>query len=423
LARIYTAKYLVPADAPPINGGALLDLDGRIAAVGTVAELKRAYPAIEVVDFADAILTPLLVNAHTHLELTDFPRWAEKAGETADPQSFVDWILRLIRVKRTLGKKDYNKSIVNGIQQSIAAGTGAVGDILSQHGCRKAYQGAILHGVLYLESLGHDPGIINKFKLELRSILAEERVGHLRLGLSPHSPYTISSDYLADIFAKCQRQKLSCSTHLAESAAEVDFIEQGSGELASKLYPFIGWEYLVPKATGNRPAEYLQQHSGLFADNLLVHGVQLGSKEIALLAARGMHLALCPRSNARLEIGKAPVAELLAAGVNLCLGTDSMASNDSLSIWDELAFAHNWFKGAVDAPTLFQMATLGGGQALGVSDGLGSLSVGKISGFQVLQPNADFADNELYDYLVAPGRTENIVQIFHQGSACLSGLR
>lgn len=244
----------------------------------------------------------------------------------------------------------------------------------------------------------------------------------MRLGLSPHSPYTISSDYLADIYDKCQRQKLLCSTHLAESAAELDFIEQGGGELASKLYPFIGWGYLVPKATGKRPAEYLQQHNGLFSDNLLVHGVQLGSEEIALLAARGMNLALCPRSNARLKVGKAPVAELLAAGVNLCLGTDSMASNDSLSIWDELAFAHNWFEGAVDAPTLLRMATLGGGQALGISDDLGSISVGKISGFQVLQPDTPFADNELYDYLVAPGCTENIVQVFHQGSACLSGL-
>lgn len=422
MARIYTAKYLFPGDAPLIIGGALLDLDGQIAALGTETELRRAYPTVTVVDFAYAILAPLLVNAHTHLELTDFPVWAETAGEPADPESFVEWILRLIRVKRTLSKKDYTKSVANGIQCSIAAGTGAVGDILSQYASRKAYHGSMLRGILFLESLGQDPGIISKVKLELRSILAEQQIGQVRLGLSPHSPYTISAEYLGEIYAKCQRQKLPCTTHLAESAAEVDFIERGEGSLASKLYPFIGWGYLRPKATGLRPAEYLQQHGGWFPGNLLVHGTQLNSEEINLLAAHKMHLALCPRSNARLSVGKAPVSELLSSGVKLCLGTDSMASNDSLSVWDELAFAHSWFDGAIDAPSLLRMATLGGAEALGLADSLGSLAVGKITGFQVLQPKSSFAENEVFDYLASPGRTAEIVQVFHQGSACLSGL-
>lgn len=422
MARIYSAKYLVPGDAPPIVGGALLDLGGQIAAVGSLSDLKRAHPTVEVIDFADAVLAPLLVNAHTHLELTDFPAWAEQAKETAAPEHFVDWILRLIRVKRTLGKSDYTNSLANGIQLSISAGTGAVGDILSQHASRKAYHGAMLRGVLFLESLGQDPGIINRIKQELRSILAEEQVGEVTLGLSPHSPYTISADYLADIYAKCRRKKLPCSTHLAESPAEVDFIERGAGSIASDLYPFIGWEYLVPKGTGCRPAEYLYQQGGLFSGNLLVHGVQLNTAEIELLAAHKMHLALCPRSNVKLKVGKAPITELLAAGVNLCLGTDSLASNDSLSVWDELAFAHSWFDGAVDAPTLLRMATLGGAKALGLTETLGSLTVGKMAGFQVLQPGMAFAENELYDYLAAPGRTAEVVQVFNQGSACLSSL-
>ncbi len=422
MARIYSAKYLVSGDAPPIVGGALLDLDGQIAAVGSLADLQRAHPTVDVVAYADAVLAPLLVNAHTHLELTEFPTWAKSADETAQPESFVDWILRLIRVKRTLSKKDYANSIASGIQQSISAGTGAVGDILSQHASRKVYQGSMLHGTLFLESLGQDPGIINKIKRELRSILAEEQVGQVTLGLSPHSPYTISADYLAEIFSKCRRQKLPCTTHLAESPAEVDFIQQGAGSIADEFYPFIGWEYLIPKGTGCRPAEYLYKQGGLFPGNLLVHGVQLDSAEIELLAAHKMHLALCPRSNAMLNVGKAPVAELLAAGVNLCLGTDSMASNESLSVWDELAFAHSWFDGAVDAPTLLRMATLGGAEALGLAETLGSLSVGKMAGFQVLQPGTAFDENELYDYLAAPGRTEDVVQVFHQGSACLSGL-
>lgn len=397
-------------------------MDGRIAAVGTLADLKRAYPAVEIVNYSAAVLTPLLVNAHTHLELTDFPLWADAAGEVAEPDNFVDWILRLIRVKRTLNSKQYTLSLANGISRSIAAGTGAVGDIISQYPSRKAYAGSAMQGILFLETLGQDPEIINRVRAELRAILAEQKSGQLRLGLTPHSPYSISAAYLNDIYSKCQQQGLPCTTHLAESSAEVEFIVNSSGDLASRFYPRVGWQYLVPQASGQRPAEYLQQRGGLFPDNLLVHGVQLSAEEISLLAATRMRLVLCPRSNARLKVGKAPVAELLAAGVKLAIGTDSMASNDSLSVWDELAFAHHWFEGALDAPALLRMATLGGAEALGLEQQLGSLTVGKIADFQLLQPESEIAENELFDYLVSPGKSEDIVQVYQQGSARLSGL-
>jgi len=415
LATIYSAKYLLQLDAPPIAGGALLDLDGKVAAVGTLKHLRHDFPDAEIRDSPDALIAPLLINAHTHLELSDFSQWAVKTSETEEPKDFVDWILRLIRVKRSLGKKDYMQSIENGIRLSVASGTGAVGDILSQHNCRKVYKGSPLQGVIYLESLGHDPTIISKIRHDLRSVLAEERVGHLRFGLSPHSPYTISADYLQDIFNKCRQQDLPCSTHLAESADEVDFIRRGRGGLAEKLYPFVGWEYLVPDGYDLRPAAYLERQNGLFPGNLLVHGVQLNADDIELLKTNKMALALCPRSNAKLSVGKAPVKQLLRAGIKLCLGTDSLASNDSLSIWDEAAFAYNWFEGAIDAPTLLRMATLHGAEVLGVNDRLGSLEKGKDSSFQVVQLDSSIAENDLYDYLVAPGVTENILQVFYQG--------
>jgi len=415
LAIIYSAKYLVPIAAPPIDGGALLTENGKITAVGTVADLKRCNPAAEVVDFEQSVILPLLVNAHTHLELTDFPAWAVAAGETAEPDSFTEWILRLIRVKRSLGKKDYQQSVSHGIARALASGTGVVGDVISQYFCRKAYRDTGLHGVLYLESLGHDPAIIRKVRSELMGILAEEKVGDAQLGLSPHSPYTISSDYLAEIYEKCQRQNLPCMTHLSESEEEVAFIERGQGALATDFYAKVGWSYLLPKPTGQRPTEYLLKQGGLFPDNLLVHGVQLSSQEIELIAANRMHLALCPRSNSRLKVGKAPVGKLLTAGVNLCLGTDSMASNDSLSLWDEIAFASRWFEGEVDARALMHLATLGGSQALGLSDSFGSLSVGKYASFQVLNLTSTTAVTELFDYLVAPGRTADIHKIYQRG--------
>lgn len=417
---IFTAKYLVPGDAPPIEGGALLVSEGVIKERGFLYELKRHYPDAEVIDFAEAILVPLLVNAHTHLELTDYPLWLRESGHVDEPKSFVDWILQLIKVKSRLDKDYYFSSLENGIQQSIACGTGAVGDILAHHRARTAYLSGSLTGRLFLETLGQDPATIQRLKKGLAEVLPESNVGSMTLGLSPHSPYTIRADYLQTIYSLCRRERIYCTTHLAESVEEVDFIEHGCGALASQFYPFVGWQNYLPQPSSLRPAEYLDQQGGLFPENLLVHGVQLNEAEIELLGRNGMYLVLCPRSNARLKVGKAAVGKLIAAGVKLALGTDSLASCDSLSIWDEMAFAHSWFAGQLDAPQLFQLATMGGADALGLERQLGSLAVGKEAGFQVLAPESAVALNDVFDYFVAPGRTQDIVEVYHRGQPQLS---
>ncbi|WP_321391587.1 amidohydrolase family protein [uncultured Desulfuromusa sp.] len=422
MKQIYTAKFLISGNAPPLEDGALLVHAGMIAGIGSRKDITRNHPGIEVVDFSDALIVPLLINAHTHLELTDFPLWVAKADEDSPPGDFVDWILRLIRVKQKLTEKQYRDSLRHGIDQSIAAGTGAVGDILSQHGLRNIYQNCSLPGLLFLETLGQDPAFICRLRAGLNDALDDEIVGKLELGISPHSPYTISLDYLQSLYRQCRTRKIRCTTHVAESAHEVDFVKRGQGPLASRLYSYIGWENYTPEPSGLRPVEYLYQQGGLFPENLLVHGVQLNADEITLLAKNQMSLALCPRSNATLNVGKAPVAQLYKAGVILALGTDSLASCDSLSIWDEMAFAHHWFEGQLDAPTLFSMATQGGAQALGIKNEVGSLEIGKNAGFQILRPKTTVASEDIFDYFVSPACASDIIQVYHQGRPQLSGV-
>ncbi|MDX2494810.1 MAG: amidohydrolase family protein [Desulfuromusa sp.] len=412
---IYTAKYLVSSNAPPIEGGALLVHGRRIASVATLKEIKRNNPEAKVVDFQDALLVPLLVNAHTHLELTDFEQWAKLAGEVALPENFVDWILRLIRIKRKLSGKQYQLSLCHGIEQSLASGTGAVGDILAHHSARKLYHSSPLLGSLFLETLGQDPTVVRRLRHELKETLKDDVVGSVKLGVSPHSPYSISKDYLQSVYKNCQQQKIRCTTHLAESPEEVEFVERSNGDLASRLYPQIGWENYLPQPSGLRPVEYLRQQGGLFPENSLVHGVQLNDAEIQLLVEKQMRLVLCPRSNAKLQVGKAPAGKLHRSGVKLALGTDSLASCDSLSVWDEMAFAHHWFGGELDPPTLFNMATLGGAEALGIENEIGSLEAGKLASFQILQPKTAVAIDNVFDYFVSSGCTEDIAQVYHSG--------
>jgi len=414
LSHIYTAQYLVSADAPPVEGGAFVVHDGQIVAVGSLAEMKRSYPAVEVIDYSEAILTPLLVNAHTHLELTDYPQWNRCTAEET-PTNFVDWILHLIGIKRTLDEADYRLSLQHGIEQSIASGTGTVGDILSQYGLQDIYQQFSLNGFVFLETLGQDPEKIEKISYRLHQVLDGDSGNSVTLGVSPHSPYTISRDYLARIYSWCSAHGSRCTTHLSESAEEVQFVEKSCGDLASRFYPYVGWESYIPPASGLRPVEYLNQVGGLFPENLLVHGVQLNDAEIITLAEKKMSLVLCPRSNAQLDVGHAPAGKLHRVGVKLALGTDSLSSCTTLSIWDEIAFAHRWFGGDLDAPTLFRMATLGGAEVLGLETKIGSLTIGKSASFQVLRPKTAVAVDDVFDYFISSTCTDDIVQVFHQG--------
>ena len=174
-AKLFRARYLLPIAAPPIEDGALLIEGGRIAAVGPFAGLRHADA--ELVDCGDAVLLPPLVNAHTHLELTDFPAWAAATADLPAGDGFVDWIRRVIRVKRGRSAEEYAASVAAGVRQSLAAGTGAVGDILSWLPARSAHQFSPLYGRLYYETLGRDPGRTRPQLQTLDQLLAAGPVG------------------------------------------------------------------------------------------------------------------------------------------------------------------------------------------------------------------------------------------------------
>lgn len=418
--HIVAASFLVNPGGEVIEQGGVLCSADRILAVDRLFDLKRRHPGVELVYYDDSLIVPLLINAHAHLELTDFSLWARQRGhQLEDPSGFTDWILKLIQVKSNLQQGKYRTSLVKGIEQSLRAGTGAVGDILAHHDVRNAYQGVSLAGVVFLETLGQDPTMIGLLKKKISQALDEPFTAEATIGLSPHSPYTISNHYLRYIFDLCRRRGLRCCTHVAESEEELKFVKDSRGDIVERFYPAVNWHAYVPAASGVRPVTYLDQLGGLFPGNLLVHGVHLDDADIDLLADRNMSLVLCPRSNARLNVGKAPAAQLSKAGVRLALGTDSLASNDSLSVWDEMGFAATWFAGELDAPTLFSMATIQGATALGVERAYGSIAAGKKAGFQIIKC-PDIVSNELYEYFCSGISLNDIVQIYRDGSPQLS---
>jgi cytosine/adenosine deaminase-related metal-dependent hydrolase len=411
--RLYRARYLVPIAAAPIEDGALLVEGGRITAVGSYAALRRVDA--ELVDCADAVLLPPFANAHTHLELAHYAHWQSSADQAAIPNSFIDWILQVISVKRGVEPSRFLSSLQEGIRLSLESGTGAVGDILSSIPARAAYAGSALKGRLYYETLGVEPARNRQMLHTIGDLLDEGRVGSLAPGISPHSPYTLSAEYLEEIFAFARRRGVPLATHLAESLDEVDFLQESDGPLARVLYPCVGWREMLPPPARRTPVAYLAERGGLLAANLLIHGVQVTAMDVERLARSGATVVLCPRSNARLGVGRAPVERYLEQGVPLALGTDSLASCDSLSLWDEIAFARNWFDGCLSPSQLLTMATRNGAAALGLGGEMGVLEVNRGAHFQLLVPPSLPPAAELEEYLCSLGSNARIAALYLDG--------
>lgn len=217
----------------------------------------------------------------------------------------------------------------------------------------------------------------------------------LRPGLSPHAPYTIHRDLLPEITVAAGNRQLPLAIHLAESAAETELFHHGSGPFADQLYPLVGWQQHCSQFDGKSSTEVMA-HAGLLSPrSLAVHGVQLSHTDLQILKRHNCALCLCPRSNDKLHVGTAPVAHFKQHGLLLCLGTDSLASNDSLSLWDELRFAALLYQGVLDHEELLCMATVHGATALGLADLTGTISQGKRADLQVVHIDGHCSPEQL----------------------------
>lgn len=252
--HLYNSRYIVPIAGAPIEDGSLAVKDGKIVALGEKKQLGQRFPRALSTDFGDSILLPALINAHTHLELSHFPRWQRQTRtftEQKEPNGehgFTAWILRLIEIKKALGSDPeiYRNAWHTGLHLAQKAGTGYIGDILTTPQL-SATAAAHLPGRGYIEIIGHDPAQVHT-RLEHLEHWAEH-ASHALWGAAPHAPYTLSQDMLKLSFRTTTTHHLPSSIHLAESDEEVEFLSSASGPMARELYPYVHWEqHLNPRA-------------------------------------------------------------------------------------------------------------------------------------------------------------------------------
>jgi cytosine/adenosine deaminase-related metal-dependent hydrolase len=355
--RVLSADRVLPVDGDPIENGAVAVEGGRIVAVGTRAELGAGER------FEDAVLLPGFVNAHTHLE------YAVYAG-FGDGLAFGPWLATHIERKRRIGWDDVLAIARLGAAECLRSGVTTVADASFSGAAAHAAAELGLRALVGLEVFGADPAAAGERLDGLLARVEPALSERVRPAVSPHAPYSVSPEVYELAYARGS----PALTHVAESDDELAYLRDGSGPLArvSEVEP-----------PGTTPVRHLADHGLLGPHVVAVHCVKVDADEIALLAAHDVAVVHCPRSNAMLGCGIAPLRELLAAGLRVGLGTDSPASAPSYDVFEELrsavyaARARAESPGALAANDALRLATLGAASALGLEDEVGSLAPGK----------------------------------------------
>lgn len=372
MTDVYAADHVVPVGAEPISGGAVAVEDGLIVAVGSRAEVLTAHPDARVEELGSAILLPALVNVHTHLEYASY-------GGFGDGLTFGPWIADHVARRPRLQPGDVEAIAALGALQNLRSGVGTIADAAFAGASVRAASEAGLRGVVGIEAFGGkgaDPAPIVEATWERIQAHRAEASPLVHVGISPHAPYTVTPALYRALDELSRAEDLAIITHVAESAGELEAIASGTGPVAVALRDLAEVE-----ASGLHPVELMAELGLLRPGVVLVHMVQITPEHARLVAAGGAGIAHCPRSNALLGCGAAPLADMLAAGAHVGIGTDSPASAVDFDMWDELrtavftARAREALPDALTARQALELATLGGARVLGLE--VGALEVGR----------------------------------------------
>lgn len=335
MTTIYTARWVLPVSAPPIEHGAVVVEGQRIAGVGPQAEIVERFPESRLESFGDAVILPGFVNAHTHLELTALRGYLEN-----EERDFFAWLRKLTVARlQLLTPDDIRVSATWGACEAVRAGITYVDDASdSALMSMLALKDVGLRGVVYQESFGPDARLaienFESLKIKLQELRTNETT-HVRAGVSPHAPYTVCGPQLEMIADHALTEDFPLMMHAAESEAEDQFLREGRGVFAEGLARrSIEWN--APRLS---TIQHLKRHGILATRPLLAHCIRVDDDDIDMLRQYQARVAHCPKSNAKLGHGRAPLARFLERGVVVRLGSDSVASNNTCDILEEARFA------------------------------------------------------------------------------------
>jgi 5-methylthioadenosine/S-adenosylhomocysteine deaminase len=386
-SRRIRAEWVVPISSDPVQDGEVIVENGQIIEVRKAA--KTPGGADDVEDYGSAILMPGLVNVHTHLDYTVMRGILEDI-------SFFPWVRRLVELKGLLDEHDWNDSAMLGAAEAIAAGVTTIGDCTSTGASLFAAKKSGLRGVIYQEVFGIDPAIdddavMHELTIQISAMRWVAAGSKLKIGISPHSPYTVRQSLLTKLALYTSEESLPICMHTSESRAESELLLEGRGEIR-EMFNRRGIQWDCPQCS---TVEYFSRHGLLSPHTLLVHGCQLGADDLPILKKSGVGWAHCPKSNAKLGNGTMPLG--LLRGVwqdnqaKIGLGSDSVASNNTMDIFEEMRFALLIQRArarkydSITTSQVLEMSTSGGARALNMANDIGTLARGKQADITVLK--------------------------------------
>jgi cytosine/adenosine deaminase-related metal-dependent hydrolase len=403
IRTVHLAKYVLAEAGMLLRNAAV-----HISDPGRISRLEpwQSPPhnlETKVIDWGSAIILPGLVNAHSHFELTRMKARLEPPGP------FTGWLSRLMAERQSWTKADFFESAQTGARLSLAAGVTLAGDVSASGMSSQALKAEKLHKVVFEEVTGFLPERASQVMGSLEARLAQaEPDGYLTLGVSPHAPYSVSPELFRAVADLAHRRGMHLAIHVAETREEIEFLESGTGDFSDFLAHLgvlpAGW---TPPETS--PVAYLDHLGLLRQPAVLIHCNHLDEDSMARILNRSCSAVYCPRSHAFFGFENHPVRRLLDMGVNVALGTDSLASCDSLSILDEMRFLFRIRKD-LKCDEILRMATLNGAVALGFGGVLGRLRRGYWADMTVLQLPEDLSDRNVMAQILE-GAGENLATI------------
>jgi aminodeoxyfutalosine deaminase len=355
---ILRARTVITMGDPPIENGAVRVRGERIIEVGKFSDLPSSDD--EIVDLGDHILLPGLINAHCHLDYTCL------RGKIPPPQSFADWIRAINAEKANLSAENYVASINQGFAEAKQFGTTTIANLTAFPELIAQVQDPI-RTWWFAE-------LIDVRRAEQANDLLQSAIKSLKAkknwGLAPHSPFTASANLYRSCAEIAKRDNFLLTTHLAESREEMQMFRHANGPLYDFLKE-IGRD--MSDCGRTTPLSYFAKLTDASAaqDWIVAHLNEVTETDFDLLRKRKFSIVHCPRSHAYFGHSEFQFDRFRELGFNICLGTDSLASNDDLNLFAEMRKFHDRFR--FEPSRVLEMVTINPARALKQRDQLGKI--------------------------------------------------
>lgn len=423
--KILSAEYLLPISSEPIVDGAIAIENGEIIDVGREEDLLKRYPDAEHENYPHHVILPGLINAHAHCDMSlykDFPSDpVRKAGVRVN---YIDWLLGCLDYKRKSDHAQLREAVEWSIDESIQSGTTCIAEMGNYEGIFAVLEQKGMRGVVFPEVVSCDSPVskdLFESALAIVDKYQEEDSDLITVGMGPYSPFTLSRNILRIMSHYARSSQLPLMIHVAGSFSEMEFFHDSTGDIASKLFPNVGWDELPPPHQ-RTPVQHLSQIGFLDSKPILVGCVQVTDTDLDHIARSGSKVVVTTRAGNYLQQGQPDMAKIFARKIVTALGTDGIPSVDSLSLWDEMrAFveAHQ-NKIALTGNQVLAMTTSHAAQALGLGDDVGTLEKGKLADLLVVDIASIPTEGDLAMNLIKRVRDYHVQRVMIGGKVVKS---